>query len=141
MFIDIDTRVLVLVGSFTMAFTLGLAWGLVAVRSSVAVRKLIPGYQNLLKAHLDYLFMTGLLMVFFLLFSHFRVSPPALVLVAMSLGSLGNPAGFLALAIKPDLHQHPISPFGATMAVSFTLTTIGYAGGAWLVAKAALAAP
>jgi hypothetical protein len=136
----IHTGVLVLVGSFCLIFTLALAWCLVGVRSSAFMKRLFPNYQYLLKAHLDYLFMTGLLMTFFLLFTHFSVSPPAFVLVAMSLGSLGNPAGFLALAVKPDIRQHPVSPFGATMAVSFALTTVGYVGAAWAVSQAALAA-
>lgn len=50
--------------------------------------------------------------VFFLLFTHFRLTPPAFVVVAMSVGSLANPLGFLALAIKPDLPQRPASAFG-----------------------------
>ena len=33
-----------------------------------------------------------------------------------------NPVGFLALAIKPDIRQHPTSAFGGLMAGSFTLT-------------------
>jgi hypothetical protein len=44
------------------------------------------------------------------------------------------------LAIKPDLRQQPASPFGAVMAGSFTLTTIGYAGAAWSIGQAALRA-
>jgi hypothetical protein len=45
----------------------------------------------LLKAHIDYLLMMGLLMISFLLFTHFRVSPPPLVVFAMCAGSFGNP--------------------------------------------------
>jgi len=84
--------------------------------------------------------MTGLLMIFFLLFNHFRVSPSPLVVFAMSVGSFMNPVGFIALAIKPSLRQQPTSPFGAVMAGSFTLTTIGYAGAAWSIGQAALRA-
>jgi len=47
--------------------------------------------------------MTGLLFVFFLLFAQLRLAPPALIVVAMSLGSVGNPLGFLALVIRPGL--------------------------------------
>jgi hypothetical protein len=104
------------------------------------MKRLFPNYQNLLKAHLDYLMMTGLLMIFFLLFNHFRVLPSALVVFAMCVGSFMNPVGFIALAIKPNLRQQPASPFGAVMAGSFTLTTIGYAGAAWSIGQAALRA-
>jgi hypothetical protein len=99
------------------------------------------GTQYLLKSHIDYLLMTGLLMVFFLLFAHFQVSPSSVILMAMSIGSLLNPLGFLVLAIKPTLRQHPSTPFGAIMAVSFVLTTIGYGGAAWYVARAAVLGP
>jgi len=99
-----------------------------------------PSYQHLLKAHIDYLMMTGLLMVFFLLFNHFHASPSRAVVFGMCAGSFMNPIGFIALAMKPTLRQQPNSPFGAIMATSFTLTTIGYAGAAWSVGLAALRA-
>jgi hypothetical protein len=132
--------VLVVVGSLCLLITLVLAWCLVGVRSSAFMKKLFPNYQNLLKAHIDYLLMTGLLMIFFLLFTHFHVSPPLVVVYAMSIGSFMNPVGFIALAVKPTLRQQPTSPFGAVMAGSFTLTTIGYAGAAWSIGHAALRA-
>ena len=130
--------VLVVVGSLCMTLALILAWGLAGVRSSAVMKRWIPNYQNLLKSHIDFLMMTGLLFIFFLLFTHFRVTPPAFIVAAMSVGSLGNPLGFLALAIKPDLSQRPTSPFGAIMTVCFTLTTIGYGGAAWTVARAVM---
>jgi len=134
------SSLLVVVGSLCLLITLVLAWCLVGVRSSSFMKKMFPNYQNLLKAHLDYLMMTGLLMIFFLLFDHFRVLPPRTVVFAMCAGSFMNPVGFIALAIRPDLRQTPTSPFGAIMAGSFTLTTIGYSGAAWAVGQAALRA-
>ena len=134
------SSILVVVGSLCLMITLVLAWCLVGVRSSAFMKKVFPNYQNLLKAHIDYLLMTGLLMIFFLLFNHFRVSPSPLVVVAMSVGSFMNPVGFIALAMKPTLRQQPNSPFGAVMATSFTLTTIGYAGAAWSIGVAAFRA-
>jgi hypothetical protein len=134
------SSILVVVGSLCLMITLVLAWCLVGVRSSAFMKKVFPNYQNLLKAHLDYLMMTGLLMIFFLLFNHFRVSPSPLVVTAMSVGSFMNPVGFIALAINPSLRQQPASPFGAVMAGSFTLATIGYAGAAWSIEQAALRA-
>ena len=134
------STMLPLAGSLCLIITLALAWCLVGVRSSAQMKKLIPNYQSLLKAHLDYLMMTGLLMIFYLLFAQLRVAAPAFIVAAMSIGSLMNPVGFLALAVKPNLRQHPASPFGAVMTVSFTLTTIGYAGAAWLVGRAAFQA-
>lgn len=132
------SSVLVVVGSLCLMITLVLAWCLAGVRSSAFMKTLFKNYQYLLKAHIDYLLMTGLLMIFFLLFNHFRVSPSLLVVFAMSVGSFMNPVGFVALSIKPDLSQKPTSPFGAVMTGSFTLTTIGYAVAAWSIGQAAL---
>ena len=44
--------------------------------------------------------LTGPLFVFFRLFEHPRLTPPTAIVVAMSLGSVGNPSGFLALAVN-----------------------------------------
>ena len=132
--------VIVVVGSLCLTITLMLAWCLVGVRTSSSVRRLFPSVPNLLKAHIDYLLMTGLLMIFYLLFAYFRLSVSPVILVAISVGSMMNPVGFLVLAIKPDTKQIPASPFGAIMTTSFTLTTLGYAGAAWYVAYAAVLA-
>ena len=128
--------VLAAVGSLCMTVALILAWCLVGVRTTGFMKRCFRSYQYLLKAHIDYLMMTGLLFIFFLLFAHFRLTPPPLIVVAMSLGSLANPAAFLALAIKPDLPQRPASVFGAMVSCGFVLTTIGYGGAAWVVARA-----
>ena len=131
-----ETGLLAVVGSVCMMLALVLAWCLAGVRSSRFVKKCFPNPQYLLKAHLDFLMMTGLLFVFFLLFEHLRVIPPTAIVVAMSLGSVGNPSGFLALAVRPELPQKPATPFGALMLLSFTATTVGYGGAAWYVAHA-----
>jgi len=139
----IQPNILVVAGSLSLTITLALAWCLAGMRymESGFLKKLFANYQYLLKSHIDYLLMTGLLLVFFLLFAHFQVSPSAAILVAMSIGSLLNPFGFLVLAMKPNLRQHPSTPFGAIMAGSFVLTTIGYGGAAWYVARAAVYGP
>jgi hypothetical protein len=134
------SNLLVLAGSLSMILALVLAWCLVGVRSSSFMKAVFPGYQNLLKAHLDYLMMAGLLMLFFLLFAHFGLSAPLGIVIPMITGSLLNPVGFLILAMRPTTNQRPSSPFGAVMACSFSLTTVGYAGAAWVVARAAAGA-
>jgi hypothetical protein len=131
-----NTGLLAGVGSLCMMLALVLAWCLAGVRTSKFMKSCFPNSQYLLKAHLDFLMMTGLLFIFFLVFEHLRLTPPAAVVVAMSVGSLGNPSGFLALAINPGLPQRPATPFGALMLLSFSATTIGYGGAAWYVAHA-----
>ena len=70
--------ILVVVGCLCLTLALALAWCLAGVRSTGFMKRWFPNYQYLLKAHIDFLMMTGLLFVFFLLFAHFRLTPPAL---------------------------------------------------------------
>ena len=72
---QIQPSILVVAGSLSLAITLVLAWCLSGVRylQSGFLKQLFPNYQYLLKSHIDYLMMTGLLMVFFLLFAELRV--------------------------------------------------------------------
>jgi len=131
------SNLLVVAGSLCMTIALVLAWCLVGVRSSSFMKLIFPSYQYLLKAHIDYLMMSGFLIAFFLVLAHFRLSMPPLIVLSMISGSLMNPVGFLVLAVRPKTNQHPASPFGVIMACSFTLTTVGYAGAAWSIARAA----
>lgn len=131
---------LVVAGSFCLVVSLMEAWLLSGLRYSQipAFKSVFPGYQYLLKSHIDFILMAGLLFIFFLLFQHFGLNVPPFVIVCMCVGSVLNPSGFLALAVKPDLPQKPTTFFGALMSLSFVTTTVGYVGASWLVACAAL---
>jgi hypothetical protein len=133
-----QTGILAIVGSACMTLALVLAWCLAGVRSSRFIKRCFPNPQYLLKSHLDFLMMTGLLFIFFLVFEHLRITLPLAIVVAMSVGSVGNPLGFLTLALKPDLPQKPATLFGGLMVLSFTATTVGYGGAAWYVAHAVI---
>ena len=74
---------LVITGSLCMIVTLGLSWCLVGVRTSAFMNRLFASDPNLLKAHLASLMITGLLMVFFLRFTHFQVTTSPLIVRAM----------------------------------------------------------
>ena len=121
------TKLLVVAGSVCLVLTLVLAWCVAGTRSSGFFKKVFPNYQYLLKAHLDYLMMSGLLLIFYLMFAQLHVVASPVVLVSMGIGSL-----------KPTIRQSPGSPFGVLMVGSFTLTTVGYLGAAWYVARAAM---
>lgn len=132
---------LVLVGCFCLTVSLVEAWCLTAVRNLGlgALRRLFPDSQMLLRSHIDYLMMTGLLFVSYLMFRQLGVAPATPVVVGMCAGSILNPAAFLALAVKPRWGKEPPPAFGAVATLSFVLTTVGYGGAAWTIARAALA--
>ncbi len=132
---------LVIVGSISLILALVEAWMLVSVFSNPGkgLSILIPGSQDLLKSHIDFLLMSLLLFVFYLLFSHFQIKAPALVILAMCLGAIGNPTLFLVRAIKPEWKENPSTSFRLMMPVSCLLTTAGFLGAAILAAKSAIA--
>lgn len=131
---------LLLTGCLCMALALALAWTLSGIRYMQIgfLKRVFVNTSYLLKSHIDFLMMTGLIFVFYLLFKQQGIAPPSWVVWAMCGGSLLNPTGFLALSINPNLSQAPTSLFGMLMSGSFTLTTVGYLGGAWLLAQTVL---
>lgn len=142
---------LVVVGCVCIVISLIQAWSLSAMRYLQIgwVKRLFRNYRYLLKSHIDFLMMAGLLFAVLLLFRHFRVEPPGFVVAALCAGSLLNPLGFMAIAIWPELLQTPTSGaaldpmravVGAIMSASFVVTTVGYGSAAWLIGCAAVAA-
>jgi hypothetical protein len=66
-------ELLVVTGSLCLIFALFEAWMLVIVFSNPGgkLAELIPGFQDLLKSHVDYLMMSQFLFIFYMLFGHF----------------------------------------------------------------------
>jgi hypothetical protein len=132
---------LVVTGSICLILALLEAWMLVVVFSNPGggLAQWIPGSQDLIKSHIDYLMMSQFLFIFYMLFSHFQLKVPAFIIACMCVGSFGNALLFLIRAMKPTLKEEPTTVFRLMMAMSCLLTTVGYAGGAWLVGKSAIA--
>lgn len=134
-------ELLVVIGSACLMLALIEAWLLVIIFTNPdnSLSKLIPGSQDLIKSHIDYLLMSLFLFVFYTLFAHFQIRPSLFLIVSMCVGSLGNAGLFLIRAMKPSLKPEPTAVFRLVVGVSCLLTTIGYFGGAWLVAASAIA--
>ncbi|MFA6051734.1 MAG: hypothetical protein WCT07_03725 [Candidatus Paceibacterota bacterium] len=132
---------LVVTGSLCLIAALFEAWLLVIVISNPDVRlaKWIPGFQDVIKSHLDYLMMSLFLFIFYVLFNQFQIKPAAFIIACMCLGSFGNAFLFLVRAMKPSLKEEITVSFRLGMLISCLLTTIGYFSGAWLVARSAFA--
>jgi len=131
----------VLTGSLCLIVALIEAWLVVAVTAAEngPVAKLIPGRQDLLRSHIDYLMMSQFLFIFYMLFGHFSVAPPVWLVACVCLGSFFNPLAFLIRAMRPAYLKQPPAPFTIMITVSCLLTTIGYAASAVILARAALA--
>jgi len=136
------TQYFVLVGSLCLLVALVQAWLLVVRFASDTgpLARLIPGRQDLLRSHIDYLMMALFLFVFFLLYRAFAVTPPMWVVVSACIGSFFNPFAFFVRALRPDYLKRPAPMFTAMITTSCILATVGYGTSAVLFARAALAA-
>ncbi len=132
---------LIITGSVCLITALLEAWMLVTVVTAPdgGLAKMIPGTQDLLKSHIDYLMMSQFLFIFYMLFSHFQIKPAGFIIFCMCAGSFGNALLFLVRAMNPSLKEAMTVPFRLSMTLSCSLTTIGYFSGAWLVARSAIA--
>jgi hypothetical protein len=131
---------LVLTGSLCLLIALIEAWLLVAVFAAEdgPMAKIIPGRLDLLKSHIDYLMMSQFLFIFFLLYRTFELTPPLWLVAAICIGSFFNPLAFLIRAVKPGYLKNAPVWFTAMITLSCILTTVGYAGSAYLFATAVL---
>ncbi|MGZ8218627.1 hypothetical protein [Methylomagnum sp.] len=136
-----SNEILILTGSLSLTLALIEAWMLVIIftNPASALAKLIPGTEDLLKSHIDYLLMSLFLFAFYLLFSQFQIKAPTFIILSMCLGAIGNAGLFLIRAINPSLKPEPTAAFRLLMSISCLLTTVGYLGGASLVAASAYA--
>jgi hypothetical protein len=101
------STVLVAAGSLCLTITLVLAWCLAGVRASTFMKRLFPNYQSLLKAHMDYLLMTGLLMIFY-----FAVRPISCLAIAGDSGGdvpriAGKPRGMPCVGSQTEPSSTP----------------------------------
>lgn len=135
-------ELLVITGSLCLTFALIEAWLLVIILTNPdhPLSRIIPGAQDLIKSHIDYLLMSLFLFVFYMLFAHYQIKPPLLLIASMCLGAVGNAGLFLIRAMNPSFKAEPTAAFRLLMSVSCLLTTIGYLGAAWSVAASAIAA-
>jgi len=132
---------LVITGSLSLVIALLEAWMLVILftQPGSGLTKLIQNPQDLIKSHIDYLMMSQLLFVFYLLFSHYQRPAPSVILLFMCLGAIGNAGLFLVRAMYPSLKDEPTPAFRTSMGISCLMTTVGFLGGAWIVASSAIA--
>ena len=130
---------LIVTGAACLITALAEAWLLVSIISvpDGGLAKKIPGTQDLLKSHIDYLMMSQFLFIFYLLFNHFQLQPAGFIIICMCAGSYGNALLFLIRALYPNLKTQMTAAFRLGMTLSCALTTMGYLSAAWLVSSAA----
>jgi len=130
------SHLFVLTGSVCLLVALSQAWLLVARFASDAgpVARLIPGRQDLLRSHIDYLMMAQFLFILFMLYRTLGVTPPSWVVASACIGSFFNPFAFFVRALRPRYVADAPPAFTAMITVSCILTTAGYGASAIILA-------
>ena len=100
------------------------SWVLVVYRYILKVDEKKVKTEYILKAHIDFLLMGILLIVFSFLGG--KVS--SYLILCTCIGTITNPTMFIVMAFNPRVDKSPTSIFGLTTTVSYLLTTIGIGG-------------
>lgn len=125
-------KLFVATGSVLLILSIVTGWLIVAKRhlSMEVLKAYIRDDENLVKAHVDYIIMGAVLLIFYAVGIDF---PPTIVLLAC-LGALTNPSLFAFLSFKPNTDKKLGSPFSIVSTMSFLATTVGLGGAAcWML--------
>lgn len=100
-----DLFLLPVAASVCLIMALLEAWLLTAARylKWCWVKKVFPNYRDLVRSHIDYLIMSAIIFVVFLVLLQLQINPPSLILWLTLIGAIYNPFGFILQAIKPDI--------------------------------------
>lgn len=123
-----DASLLLITAAICMLISLGLAWlaSLILYLKITPLKRLFPATHQLIRAHIDYLLMFGLLVISYFLSTHLELALPMWAIVLLCIGSLYNPFGFIVLAMKPKMANPETVGQKARILIGFLPATIGY---------------
>jgi len=92
------------------------------------LKKVFPGYGFLVKSHIDYVMMGGLLFIIYIVLAKFNLTLPKFVILSLVIGALYNPFGFVLQSIKPNITRSDSIVFKIMILAGFLPATIGFIG-------------
>lgn len=131
---------LLITAAVCLLLSLSLAWlaSLIIYAKIVVLKRCFPATNQLIRSHIDYLLMTGLLVVTHYMVELNQVILPTFIVFLTCAGALYNPFGFFVLAIKPSLSQTNTTFEKARVLIGFLPATIGYGYSMIVILKAML---
>jgi len=119
---------LIITAAVCLLISLALAWlaSLIIYAGLQPLKKTFPAPHQIVRAHIDYLLMTGLLVVTFFLCQHRQVELPTAMVWTTVFGALYNPFGFIVLAMKPEMANPQTIREKLFILIGFMPATIGY---------------
>ncbi len=119
---------LLLVAAFCLIISLGLAWtaSFILYMKTAWLKKLVKANHQLIRAHIDFLLMSLLLVVTYYICKERSIILPNWCIITACIGAIYNPLGFIVLAFKPKM-ANPETPFEkARVMFGFLPATIGF---------------
>jgi len=124
-------KLLAISGALLILLSIATAWLTIAKKylSLPFLERAICDDEKLVNAHVDFVIMGILLLVFFIT----GVDLPFLIVLLSCAGALANPSLFLFLAFRPDVNKKPGSLFSVISTTSFLITTAGIGGASFYI--------
>jgi hypothetical protein len=119
---------LLITAAFSMLISLSLAWlaSLILYANIKFLKKRFPANHQLIRAHIDYLLMSLLLVMSFYLNERLALNLPGSIILITCIGALYNPFGFIILAIKPRMANPETLLEKLRVLLGFIPATLGY---------------
>lgn len=111
-----------------LLISLGLAWlaSFILYAQIAFLKKIFPATHQLIRAHIDYLLMSLLLVAAHYLDQTLSLALPTSIIVITCIGAIYNPFGFIVLAMKPAMANPKTFGEKARVLLGFLPATIGY---------------
>ena len=124
----ITLDLLPITAALSLVISLALAWlaSLIVYVQVGALKRIFPATHQLIRAHIDYLLMSLLLVMAFYLAERFALELPVSIIVLVCVGALYNPFGFIVLAMKPELANPKTAGEKIRILLGFLPATLGY---------------
>ena len=117
----------------SICITISIIEGWVLVFARFLNIKIFPGYGYLVKSHIDYIMMSGMLFAIYLILNSLNLTISNSIIVTLTIGALYNPFGFLLQAIKPNITDTNSKIKKAGLLIGFLPATYGFLGVAYTV--------
>tara|TARA_B100001063_G_C16529024_1_gene435487 strand:- start:261 stop:674 length:414 start_codon:yes stop_codon:yes gene_type:complete len=126
---NISHDTLLLFAAICLIISLGLAWvaSFILYAKTAWLKRLVKANHQLIRAHIDFLLMSLLLVVTYYLCQERGIVLPKWCIITACIGAIYNPLGFIVLAFKPKMANPETRFEKARVLLGFLPATIGFA--------------
>lgn len=125
---EIEISLLIVTAGICLIISIAEGWVIAFIRylNIKTLQKIFPGYRYLVRSHVDYAIMAILLFAIFCILSIMNITISKSVIVALIVGSLYNPAGFIIQAVNPKIADGDSLLIKSAILLGFIPATYGF---------------